>query len=69
MSFCEDQIFLTGGMDNGQNLINDFKVMNVNSGNWTELRVARKKDKEEKKLNSMQIIDQASNGNIARNAS
>ena len=38
-------------MDNGQNLINDFKVMTVNSGNWTELRVARKKDKEEKKLN------------------
>ena len=67
MSFCEDQIFMTGGMDNGQNLINDFKVMSINSGNWSELRVARKKD--EKKRDSMQVIEQASNGTITRNAS
>lgn len=44
MSLCDDLIFLTGGMDNGQNLINDFKVMALSSGDWSDLRVARKKE-------------------------
>lgn len=38
MSYCDNQIFLTGGMDNGQNLLSEFRIMLPATGNWLELR-------------------------------
>ena len=54
MSFCDDLIFVTGGMDNGQNLINDFKFMTLSNGDWIDLRVARKNKDEKKKAAQQQ---------------
>lgn len=44
MSYCDDQVFVCGGMDNGQNLLTEFRVMTLPSGNWLELRMKNKKD-------------------------
>lgn len=43
MDFCKDLIFLSGGMDNGQNLLSEFMMFNPILGQWTELRQVRKK--------------------------
>lgn len=34
MSYCDDQVFVTGGMDNGQNLLSEFLVLNPQNGAW-----------------------------------
>lgn len=55
-------------MDNGQNLINDFKTMALSSGNWSELRVARKKE-ERKRMPGLQSFDQSTTAAATRIAS
>ena len=44
-------------MDNGQNLISDFKIMNPNTGNWTDLRQARKKEEKKNGVTIRQAKD------------
>jgi len=34
MSLCEDLIYITGGMDNGQNQLTEFLIFNPSNGNW-----------------------------------
>lgn len=70
MSYCCDQIFLTGGMDNGQNLIQDFSIMQPSTGNWTELKQARpRKDDKSLKRKTEQSPSKNNSGVATRNAS
>ena len=43
ISYCQDQIFVTGGMDNGQNIISDLLMFDILTLDWTELKQMRKK--------------------------
>lgn len=38
ISYCADQVFVTGGMDNGQNVISDLLMFNLHSRDWTEFK-------------------------------
>ena len=38
MSTCDNQVFLTGGMDIARNLLSEFLVLNLWNGEWNELR-------------------------------
>ena len=43
MSTCDNQVFLTGGMDIARNLLSEFLILNLQNGEWNELRQTRKK--------------------------
>ena len=43
MSYCDDQIFVTGGMDNGQNPLSEFLIFNISNNFWQEMRQKRLK--------------------------
>ena len=45
MSMCGNQIFITGGMDNGQNPLSEFLILNPKTGNWYDMKQTRKKEK------------------------
>ena len=42
ISFCGDQIFVTGGMDNGLNLLSEFLIFRPGDGMWQEMRPKKK---------------------------
>ena len=43
ISYCADQVFVTGGMDNGQNAMSDLLMFNLKSRDWTEFKQMRRK--------------------------
>ena len=43
ISYCGEQVFVTGGMDNGQNVISDLLMFDLHSRDWTEFKQMRKK--------------------------
>ena len=43
ISICNEQIFVTGGMDNGQNLLSEFLVLKPEQALWEELKQKRNK--------------------------
>ena len=44
ISFCNDQVFVSGGMDNGQIVMNDLIMFDIKLQDWTEFKQLRKKD-------------------------
>ena len=45
ISILDEQVFITGGMDNGQNPLSEFLVLNTQNGTWTEMKQSRKRVK------------------------
>ena len=45
ISYVDDQIFVTGGMDNGHNLLSEFIILDPISGEWIELKQTRSRKK------------------------
>ena len=45
ISYVDDQIFVTGGMDNGHKLLSEFIILDPLTGEWIELKQTRNKNK------------------------
>ena len=43
ISYCNDQVFVSGGMDNGQIVMNDLIMFDISLRDWTEFKQLRKK--------------------------
>ena len=45
ISYVDDQIFVTGGVDNGHKLLSEFIILDPLTGEWIELKQTRNKNK------------------------
>ena len=41
LNYCEDnpKLLISGGLDEGNNVLGDMWILDVNSGKWTEVRM------------------------------
>ena len=61
ISFCNDQVFVSGGMDNGQIVMNDLIMFDIKLRDWAEFKQLRKKDSDTETAQ----MQQRKNANIA----
>jgi len=69
MALCDDQMFVSGGMDNGQNLLSEFFVNNLEDGIWQELHQKRHTGKDKSRQHLHAQTDQHEQREIKRRVS